>query len=364
MASPALAGTVATTSITVGTTTPAYNLPGSISAGETLFIVARAAAPGVGGTISGWTALATDNTSTDGSYIFYRKADGTEGATASGSGFPNSKHAAVAFRVSGGADPTVTAPQVSTVAIGNSTTPNPTTVTPTGGSKDYLFIWAGTWEGEQTSPPASNPTNYSSPAGASTGTGGAVASNAQVAVAFRQLTAASEDPGSWTISVADDWTAWAIAVHPGGPTISPAQLTHTRDFYNATVSPQVKPAQLTHTRDIYSPSKVSPQLLLAQLTHTRDFYSPTVSVGTSVGPAALLTSNRTVYSPAVSPQVLPEYLQHTREVYSNSLTVFLTPGLLTHSRDIYEPSIPSVAGAYTTFLEHRNSKYGVRPIIP
>ena len=105
-------------------------------------------------------------------------------------------------------------PQLSTVATGSSTTPDPTTCTPTGGAKEYLWLWVGGWEGEQTSPPASNPTNYSSPIGADSGTVGVVTTNVRVAAAQRNLFAASEDPGSWTISVTDDWTAYTVAIHP------------------------------------------------------------------------------------------------------------------------------------------------------
>jgi len=105
-------------------------------------------------------------------------------------------------------------PQLSTVATGSSTTPDPTTCTPTGGAKEYLWLWVGGWEGEQTSPPASNPTNYSSPIGANSSTVGVVTTNVRVAAAQRNLIAASEDPGSWTISVTDDWTAYTVAIHP------------------------------------------------------------------------------------------------------------------------------------------------------
>jgi hypothetical protein len=39
--------------------------------------------------------------------------------------------------------------------------------------------------------------------------------NAQVAIATRDLnTGSAEDPGSWTISVSDDWTAYVLCIHP------------------------------------------------------------------------------------------------------------------------------------------------------
>jgi hypothetical protein len=84
---------------------------------------------------------------------------------------------------------------------------------PTGGAKDYLWLWLGGWQGEQGTP-AGTPTNYSTPVVANTGTAGPTPSNCRVATASRSFNAVSEDPGSWTISVADAWSAWTAAIHP------------------------------------------------------------------------------------------------------------------------------------------------------
>ena len=98
----------------------------------------------------------------------------------------------------------MTPPQAAAVeTTGTSTTPDPPNLTPTGGAKDYLWIWAGGWEGEQTSPPAGSPTggNYANNIiGANSDTAGAVTTNCRVALATRNLNAASENPPAWTIS--------------------------------------------------------------------------------------------------------------------------------------------------------------------
>lgn len=221
MASPAIEATAATNGSTAAAS-HAVTLPATVSAGAQLMIVGRVTGAGaVAITGGGWTITQNSaDASDDVTFWAYKDAlavgneDGTTVTVTHGASL---KLAAVSMSITGAEDPATQAPQSSTVATGTSTTPNPTTVTPTGGSKDYLFIWAGGWEGEQTSPPASNPTNYAlNKTGANTGTGGAVATNSRVAIAARQLTAASDDPGSWTISVSDDWTAWALAVHPAG----------------------------------------------------------------------------------------------------------------------------------------------------
>ncbi|HET8947004.1 MAG TPA: hypothetical protein VFQ07_08470, partial [Candidatus Polarisedimenticolia bacterium] len=76
-------------------------------------------------------------------------------------------------------------------------------------------IWLGGWEGKQTSPPADPlPAGYGNKIGASTGPAGTTDTNCRMAAASRNNKASSEDPGSWTISAIDDWTAFTIAVHP------------------------------------------------------------------------------------------------------------------------------------------------------
>ena len=206
---------VATTNGGTASATPVINLPTDIISGNTLFAAVRVAAAGDIGWPSGWTEMvdvATD-ASDDQFAIAWRKADGTEGTTITLSS-ANQKFAGIVWNIFGATDPTTQAPELSTIATGTSTTPDPTTVTPTGGAKDYLWLWLGSWEGEQTSPPASNPTNYIGVSGADSGTAGAVTTNVRVAGAFRRSNAASEDPGSWTISASDDWTAYTVAFHP------------------------------------------------------------------------------------------------------------------------------------------------------
>lgn len=216
MAFPTVAGTIATTNIGTAATSHTVNMPSGIQAGETIILLWRTStASGNTSLPAGdWTTI-VDAALTDRVGIAWREADGTEGSTITVGTVGSTKFAALCFRVSGAADPSTSPPQISTVATGSSTTPDPTTCTPTGGAKDYLWIWFGSWEGEQTSPPAGNPTNYGSNiAGADTGTAGAVTANSRVAMATRELNAASEDPGSWTISASDDWAAYTIAVHP------------------------------------------------------------------------------------------------------------------------------------------------------
>ena len=255
MAFPAI-GSTATTNGVTATTAPVVNLPSGIVAGQTLIVLIRVASAGAIGWPAGWTELFDDasDASNDQTACAWRKADGTEGATITLSS-ANAKFAAIAFRITGATDPTVTAPVFATLATGTSANPDPGSLTPAGGAKDYLWLAVGGWEGEQTSPPGTFPANYTlSQIGADSGVAGSIATNCRVAGAGRQLNAATENPGTYTISVSDDWTATTIAVYPGPSVV---EKTHTTDsLLKATSSKDHQTnsllkatAEKTHTTD-------------------------------------------------------------------------------------------------------------------
>lgn len=194
--------------------------PATVNAGDLLILWHRA---GTGGSLtfpSGFQTLvnASPDTSDDQVGLAWKKADGTEGGTTLHITQASSKYVNLLFRISGAADPDSQPPQISTVATGTNSSPDPTSLSPTGGAKDYLWFWLGSWEGEQTSPPSGFPTNYSTgPYADSTGTGGQTATNCRYAATHRQANAASEDPGSWGLSGPAPWTAYTLAVHPVPP---------------------------------------------------------------------------------------------------------------------------------------------------
>jgi hypothetical protein len=233
MAFPVINGNATTSG--ASTTTPVVNLPASIVSGETLLVVLRGDNWGTG-TVptfpAGWTTLITSqgDSSDDGATVGWRKADGAEGATITfGAGTNAGKFAAVAVRIGSAADPTVTAPSSALAESSvDSANPDPPSLTPAGGAKDYLWLAVGTWEGEQTIP-ATMPTNYTIVRHESSGTGGAIESNCQCAMAERDLNAATEDPGTFTISVSDAWAAATIAVHPVGAFTPTADLLTTHE---------------------------------------------------------------------------------------------------------------------------------------
>lgn len=224
MASPS-PGTPVVTSITTAATSFSIAL-NSPSAGTLLLVCMRVTADPGTVTFTGYTPLVSDasDASDDQTMIFYRWADGTEGVNDTLTTVNSVKLTAFAYKITGAENPATQAPENSTVAVGTVSPADPGTVTPTGGSKDYLFIaFAGCdGEGEVFTAPA----NYSGSSSSSTGTGGAVATNCVINVSNRQLTAASENPGTMAISTApaNGWTAFTVAVHPPAP--AAAALPH------------------------------------------------------------------------------------------------------------------------------------------
>jgi len=216
MAFPTVVSALTTNGTTAGTTA-AVTVPadGTYAAGDLLIILHRCAVAGAIAqgpeTVEMFDASA--DAADDQMALYYRWCDGAEafgGAMSLSQG--SGKYASLVYLIRG-ADPLIN-PQLSTVATGTGTAPDPTTCTPTGGAKDYLWLWLGGWENEQTSPPTGTPTNFTNAIGADSGIAGAVTTNCRVASARRELNAASLDAGSWTISVSDDWTAYLMAVHP------------------------------------------------------------------------------------------------------------------------------------------------------
>lgn len=238
------------------------NLPTGIVNGSLLILELRSNVADTHSTPAGWTMLILNNTadaSDDTTSIWYRQADGTEGATVTVNGTASSKFTSVSLRISGHSNPATQAPEISAVATGTSVSPNSLSLSPTGGAKDYLWLTMAAYEGEQTDPPTF-PTNYTlGQVAASSGTAGVVATNSRSASAGRQLNASSEDPGAYTISASDDWTAVTIAVHPAPPA-TPARVTASEtvlvyNIHNRVIASEMVlvyniPARVTATESV------------------------------------------------------------------------------------------------------------------
>lgn len=189
------------------------NLPGSIADGDGLLIAARCDGPAVFNTPTGWSSIFSSaaDASDDTLQIWARDADGTEGASLSLDLTASAKGVAIAWRFTGAG--LIATWEVSAVATGTTSPVNPPSLTPAGGSDDWLWLAIGSCEGEQATTTA--PADYSNWQHASSSNAGAVDTNCRIFGGTKGTTGTTtEDPGTIAISVNDDWMAVTIAIPP------------------------------------------------------------------------------------------------------------------------------------------------------
>lgn len=232
MSFPTIDGIVATNGSTAAAN-PSIDLPTVVAGklGLVIFTVTQTFS-GTPSPPTGWTHLfnakpSGDARSGDRDQILYRVLDGGEGSSlAIGTNGVSLKHHALAL-VIGNIDSGVV-PELSVEAVGTSNAPNPASLSPAAGLRDYLWLWSAIMEGT-VGVPVGSPTDYSLPSPSTVATsGGGGATNSRQAIASRQLAAASEDPPAWTWPSSEDWVAWTIAI--AGPAAGgggPSQAVRT-----------------------------------------------------------------------------------------------------------------------------------------
>jgi len=208
---PSISVSATTTSATnTASTSHVVSLP-SGSNGK-LFIFIEIADPSTTMTTpSGWNLVATQNNpSGDRSYIFGRDADGSEGSTVTVTSSASFKSCHIAARVSdarvGFTSSEVTTATPTTGA--SNANPDPGSVTTGWGTEQFLSFASCGVQTEGTAInayPTTHPDNRITSA-TSTGT------SARNAIATRVLTGTSDNPGTFTTSIAVNWVAFTVAV--------------------------------------------------------------------------------------------------------------------------------------------------------
>jgi hypothetical protein len=223
-------------------TSHTVSLPPNISSGDLLIVIF-----GVdGGPSVTWPGAAGDwneivSWSGGGAvrlHAAWRDADGTEGGSITVTTSNGQRSAHCAYRITGHEDPATQPPQGGLGATGTNAAPDPPSRTPSGGAKDYLWIACHANDRDRTT--TAYPTNYDKTQLTTSGSG---ANSCGVAAAGREFNFASENPGPFTISAADDWAAATVAVHPAS---GAAAYSITGDV---TVTPSVAAATLDYTRN-------------------------------------------------------------------------------------------------------------------
>ena len=192
------------------TTSHTVALPASIQSGETLLVFFSCDYEVTVTFPEGWTkifqaAVANQETLA----VAWRKADSEEGASITVTTDSSQESVHISYRISGALDPTMTPPEVSTGVSGTSANPDPDSLSPAGGSDEYL--WIALEGNNRPNLVTVYPTNYTNEENyVSSEEAGACA----IGIARRELETDSEDPSAFTIDTLDYWVACTVAVYP------------------------------------------------------------------------------------------------------------------------------------------------------
>jgi len=249
LAAPVVAS-VTETAFGTYTTNHYVNMPATVDVGDLLIVLFLNEGLATVTTPAGWTEMASN------SYYwfvrlsaYYKIAVGDEdGTTVNFVTSSNQEAAAQVYRITNwhGATP----PEISTAATGTDIAPDPASLDPAGWdiANTLWIVVAGQDRGDQTGTTV-YPANYTDGIStlSSTGTG-----SCRTLSARRLLIAASEDPGTFTIPVSEQWVAFTIAVRPeshdlatssteGGSVTEPGEGVVT--YYEGTVVDLVAEAE-------------------------------------------------------------------------------------------------------------------------
>ncbi len=219
MAAAQIVGTPAESATTTAGTSHVVNLPAGAVGNLFLMILGKGSTSATINALTGWNEL-VDESQAWGGYVAWRAVDGTEGATTTFTSSASTKTTTIVFEISGAANPATRAPEISAVGTGTSNAPDPNTVTPTGGAKDYLwitfFILGAAGEELDDDTWCNNAaTGFGSLVQKASGTAGTNI-GAYIAASSLASNAASMN-AVWPASTTDQslaWRAWTIAVHP------------------------------------------------------------------------------------------------------------------------------------------------------
>jgi hypothetical protein len=189
-------------------TSHTVNLPASISAGD-LLIIFFGFYTGTVSVPSGWSQLGS--TDANGTNIllatFYKVASGSEGSTVNVTTGSSCKSDHTSYRITGYAASGYI--EKSSATTGTDSSPNPTTLTPSWGSADTLWIAAEANRNDSfTSFPSSHPDNQISGGNTST------SSSSWTATCTDEDAASSNDPGAYTLSTSRYWVAITVGIQP------------------------------------------------------------------------------------------------------------------------------------------------------
>ena len=201
----------------------AADLPATVNKGD-LLLVHWACRGGGGRSIStvGWTEI-QNTAGTPVHLIGKRLADGTEGSGTVAMSQGTSRGAAQVYRITNWVG-ALSGVEIGTLGSGVSDSPNPPSLTASWGALDNLFItFVGGQDDDATV--SSYSTNYTD--GTATLGGGGGNLSGAVYSSRRELAAATDNPGVYTLSESEGWHANTLVIQPASG-FPPALFTYAQ----------------------------------------------------------------------------------------------------------------------------------------
>jgi hypothetical protein len=165
--------------------------------------------------LAGWTEL-LDEAIVLGLYIAYKECDGTEGTTLNFTLSSATRGAWIVYEISGYSVSGTSTPQVGTTATGSGTTPDPPSVSVTGGAKDILTIACFGRDGEEADDDTwvtSAPAGFGTLLQKACGTAGTNLAGMVATAHLAALQATTSNPGTFSIATGG-WRAQTVVIHP------------------------------------------------------------------------------------------------------------------------------------------------------
>ena len=247
---------------TTDETTPTIKLPdGSNVAGRRILLFFTSDGSGESFTWpTGFTEILIEGGTGFTNGAAYHDTDGTEGWPATGAtttltitSVEQSVHTTYLLSVFDSSTP----PEAATATTGTSTAPDSGSLNPAGwGTEDTLWFAFASANGLSSTTPrfSAYPTNYTNGRSDISAGGNGVVQ----AVARRELNAASEDPGAFTIDTSAAWRASTIGVRPSSAIVGTASITLGNSTISAAGSlPVVGSASVSTSATISSVSALS-----------------------------------------------------------------------------------------------------------
>lgn len=193
---------------TANTTSHTVDLPAGITSGDLVLVAFATDGVPLISFPAGWTEVGEEQRGTSHQVaMWYRNADGTEGASITVTTDATERSAHRSWRISG--HEPATAP-VWNGANSFAVPIDPPNLAPAWGSAKTLWIPICSFsEGSITSYPPNYTDGFQSRGGSASGV-----NDIQLGVAERELEAASEDPGVFNVDMANNWAAMTVAVRP------------------------------------------------------------------------------------------------------------------------------------------------------